>query len=201
MNTIRVNRTNPHLRGHITTTVRSDMRFLRLVYLTNRLMRDEWDLLSYTDFAKADKGNRALRMEIGEEINTVFKRIRNACRSVGHEEAGRKMEDRAAEMADEIEATTNAVRNRIRAALTNKMQYSHIDQFARLTMVYIFNGMGSTLMENSTMKRQYALIHDLLGALSDRMGVDLYQGIEGIKYIVDDDMVRIINDMIFKVVE
>lgn len=198
---IRINRTNPHLRGHLTTTLRSDMRFLRLVYLTNRLLRDEWDLLTYTDFSKQDTNNKALRMEIGDEINTVFKRIRNAYRSVGYEDAGKEMEQRAVNMADEIEATTDTVRNRIRATLANKMQYSHIDQFARLTLVYIFCGMGKTLMENTTMWRQYQLIIELLGALSDRMNVDLYQGIDGIRYTIDDDTVNILNNMIFKVVD
>lgn len=198
---VRVNRTNPQLKGHFGTTLRSDIRFLKLVYLTNRLMRDEWDLLSYTDFAKNDTENKALRMEIGDEINTVFKRIRNAFKSIGHENAAYLMENLAVDMADEIEVTTDTVRTRIRAALTNKMQYTHIDQFARLTMVYIFAGMGNELMRSSTMCRQYRHIIELVGNLSDRMHVDLYQGIEGIRYIVNDDTVDIINNMIFKVVD
>ena len=201
MRPVRVNRTNPQLKGHFGTTLRSDIRFLKLVYLTNRLMRDEWDLLTYTDFAMNDTANKALRMEIGSEISTVFKRLRNTFRKVGYEEAGRMMEDRAVEMADEIESTTDTVRTRIRAALTNKMQYTHIDPFARLTLVYIFCSMGKTLMENSTMCRQYSLIVELLGKLSDRMDIDLYQGIEGIRYIIDDDVVGIINNMIFKVID
>lgn len=173
--------------------------FLKMMHLINRLIRDEWDIFLYSKFDE-NGNNNAYRLGIKEEIKDLFKKTRNQFRSIGYEEFFEKFDNRASDMADEMQDVLDVIHARIKTSLTNKIQYCYIEPLTHMIVTFLFCVMGKSLMKNTNVNYYYENLINQIDEYSDRIGIEIYNGIESIRDICDDEIADMLIGKMFKMI-
>lgn len=152
---------------------KAQVKLLRMMMLTNRLLMDEWQLYLYTGHGKGR--NDYYRLQVNEDIKQVFKNVKNTYINYGCETSYVAMDNDVADLADDIEDTVNHIRNGIKTNLADKINYDAIDPFARMVMSYIFAVTGKCLMGGNKYGRLFDHLAEEIAEYSERIGIELYQ--------------------------
>lgn len=151
-----------------------------MLSMLGRMMRDEWAQYLYTGY---DAGNRMYyRKTIDNRIDRCAVRMKNTFRSVGAIDVYEYIERKSAYNADDLDGHMDAVRNRMRTLLLQKLPYQYIDPLVRLSLTFLFAKLCKDISDANRMKlsRLYGEIMDLLADYVDAVCVETWTDLRGL---------------------